>query len=74
MFSLLRHKEKHTHELMGVPMRTARCKICDGLVLSGIKSKHLDGWVDLTCIPAIVRRRGPDVVTRWLETGELGID
>jgi hypothetical protein len=70
MFALLRHKKSCTHELMGIPMRTDRCKICDGLVLTGVHSNHLGGWVDLLCIPAIVRRRGPDAVTRWLETGD----
>jgi hypothetical protein len=35
------------------------------------ESRILGGLVDWECIPAIVRRRGPAAVVRWLHSGEL---
>jgi hypothetical protein len=34
-------------------------------------SSNLQSYVDIECIPAIVRRRGPSAVRYWLDSGLL---
>ena len=50
-----------------------RCGICCEPTSPGGRewSSHLQRFVDLQCIPAIVRRRGVAAVSHWLETGDL---
>lgn len=49
-----------------------RCQVC-GEELDRLRhySPHLRGYVDLNCVPAIVRREGYGAVLLWLESGEM---
>jgi hypothetical protein len=52
-----------------------KCRICGYWLDQGhdaiLWSKHLEGWVDVNCIPAWVRRRGVYAVRDWLALGEV---
>lgn len=53
--------------------RAFTCPMCNTTTEAGSRhwSPHYKRYVDLECIPAIVRRAGRAAVVEWLETGEL---
>lgn len=58
----------------GKPAPIDRCQIC-GEPLDYLRhyAPHLAGYVDLNCIPAIVRHHGYGMVLCWLEDGSAPV-
>lgn len=48
-----------------------RCGVCGERTIAEktFWASHLDAWVDIDCIPAIVRRGGAESISRWLRVG-----
>jgi hypothetical protein len=53
--------------------RAFTCPLCNGPTSPSSRhwSAHYRRYVDLECIPSIVRRAGKAAVVEWLDTGEL---
>jgi hypothetical protein len=57
--------------LRSKPVAAELCQVChEPLDHLRHYSPHLAGYVDLVCIPAIIRHRGYGAVLLWLESGD----
>jgi len=74
MFPTLRKIGSYFRKQVGADLTGPHpCGMCAGPTHRDRRewSSNLHSYVDIECIPAIVRRRGPSAVRHWLESGEL---